>query len=287
MRFRRSSPIRSMLASLAGSVFLLLVFLRLGASVVQVNAQAGDSIQLTPKEWEEFEENLKNIPYYIFRIERGRALALIRIGLETRPSGAPWASLAVMLCSVDGERRRQLEGDQRVTAYRESRKCLQPFHSAALSRSQQTPADSEVRVDVESLQEALAEAAVEAGETGLAKSLAAPLLEQNTDRGSWSYGNIVHNANQVLGRVALREGKITDARRYLLRAGSTPGSPQLNSFGPQLFLARELLERGEREVVLEYLDLVRRFWMKSRLAELDQWKHEIARGKIPASVNWR
>ena len=121
----------------------------------------------------------------------------------------------------------------------------------------------------------------------MAKALAMTLLEQNTDPASSTYGTIVHNANQVLGRVALREGNVTDAKRYLLRAGSTPGSPTLNSYGPQLFLAREFLERGERAIVLEYLDLVRRFWSKARWSELDQWKREIAEGKIPTSIQWR
>jgi len=38
----------------------------------------------------------------------------------------------------------------------------------------------------------------------------------------------------------LKEGKVEDAKHYLLEAGKTPGSPQLNSFGPDMSLAEEL-----------------------------------------------
>jgi len=55
------------------------------------------------------------------------------------------------------------------------------------------------------------------------------------------------------GRSALHGGHLEGARSCLLAAGHTPGSPQLNSFGPSMSFAREMLEAGEREPVLEYL----------------------------------
>jgi hypothetical protein len=76
----------------------------------------------------------------------------------------------------------------------------------------------------------------------------------------WNHGNALHQAHTALGRVALRRDKLAEAKVHLLEAGRTPGSPQLNSFGPNMLLAQELLERGEKEVVLEYFDLCRAFW---------------------------
>jgi hypothetical protein len=76
----------------------------------------------------------------------------------------------------------------------------------------------------------------------LAKKHAAKTLRKNADGKNWSNGNIIHNANQILGCGALREGKLADAKTYLFKAVATPGSPQLNSFGPEMQLARELLE---------------------------------------------
>ena len=43
-------------------------------------------------------------------------------------------------------------------------------------------------------------------------------------------------------------------------SASTPGSPQLNSFGPGMALAQALLDRGERAVVLSFLERTRAFW---------------------------
>ncbi len=60
----------------------------------------------------------------------------------------------------------------------------------------------------------------------------------------WNYGNAIHDGNQFLGLVRLRQGDIEAAKEHLLAAGLSPGSPQLDSFGPSMVLARELLERG-------------------------------------------
>lgn len=49
---------------------------------------------------------------------------------------------------------------------------------------------------------------------------AAALLQamRGQERG-WNHGNIVHHANLRLGHVALKQGRIEDAKRYLLEAG--------------------------------------------------------------------
>jgi hypothetical protein len=99
-------------------------------------------------------------------------------------------------------------------------------------------------------------------------------------KNDWNYGNAVQDANQVLGRIALAEGRVDEAKEYLLESGRGPGSPQMNSFGPNMSLAKDLLEKGEREVVLEYFSLCRGFW-KMHGEDLDQWTAEVNAGKIP------
>jgi len=79
-------------------------------------------------------------------------------------------------------------------------------------------------------------------------------------KGNWNYGNAIHDANQALGIVALRENDLEKAGQYLAKAGKTPGSPQLNSFGPDLTLADGLLKKGQKDVVLAYLRSISRFW---------------------------
>lgn len=96
----------------------------------------------------------------------------------------------------------------------------------------------------------------------------------------WNYGNAVQDANLVLGRIAIAEGHMDEAKHRLLEAGKSPGSPTMNSFGPNLSLARDLLEKGQHDEVLVYLELCRKFWADD-FGKLDTWKREINEGKIP------
>ena len=96
----------------------------------------------------------------------------------------------------------------------------------------------------------------------------------------------MHHGNLILGRVALIEDDVERAKRHLLEAGRTSGSPSLRSFGPNMHLAQELLQRGEREVVLEYFDLCSKFWPRPRLEE---WADVVKAGGIPdfgANLNY-
>lgn len=102
-------------------------------------------------------------------------------------------------------------------------------------------------------------------------------------RKDWNYGNAIHHANLILGRIALKEGNVAAAKDYFLKAGQTPGSPQLNTFGPNMMLAKELLELGEKDVVLEYMDLCTRFWQAQlrEMAGFYSWQQQIINGEIP------
>ena len=99
-------------------------------------------------------------------------------------------------------------------------------------------------------------------------------------QGDWNYGNAVHDANLVLGRIAVAEGRMIEAKQYLIEAGRTPGSPQINSFGPNMSLAKDLLEKGERDVVIQYFEFCRKFWKLDR-GNLDRWSQEAKSGKVP------
>ena len=106
----------------------------------------------------------------------------------------------------------------------------------------------------------------------------AALMDKYKD--DWNYGNAVQDVNIVLGRLALSEGKIDDAKANLLKAGKSPGSGTMNSFGPNMSLAKELLEKGQRDVVLEYFGLCRKFWSIDD-GKLDKWSQDVKAGKIP------
>lgn len=99
-------------------------------------------------------------------------------------------------------------------------------------------------------------------------------------RGNWNYGNAIQDGNLVLGRIAVRDGRIEEAKKYLLEAGKSPGSPQMNSFGPNMSLAKDLLEKSERDAVLQYFELCRKFW-KMDYGKLNQWSQEVRADQIP------
>lgn len=73
-------------------------------------------------------------------------------------------------------------------------------------------------------------------------------------------GNLVYYGNFILGMIAVKKENIDAAGKYLLEAGKSAGSPQLNSFGPDMSLAQELLTRGKREIVQEFLKECFKFW---------------------------
>ncbi len=106
------------------------------------------------------------------------------------------------------------------------------------------------------------------------------LLLSERYQSDWNFGNATHYGNVVLGRLELRDGNVDRAKFHLIKAGNTSGSPQLNSFGPNMALAMELLEKNEKGVVLEYLGLCQNFW-KTGNDQLAFWKFQITEGRIP------
>ena len=98
--------------------------------------------------------------------------------------------------------------------------------------------------------------------------------------GNWNYGNAIHDGHMVLGLLALNEGDNARAAEELRLAGSTPGSPQLGSFGPSMQLAKAMLARGNAAPVLAYFDQCRRFW-KMGGTWLDVWEAQVREGRVP------
>ena len=120
-------------------------------------------------------------------------------------------------------------------------------------------------------------------------------------KGDWNYGNLVHDMNAMLCLAALHDGDKKLAGEYLLRAGRSPGSPQLDSFGPDFSYAAKMLKAGETNAVLQYLDLVGNFWGNTnrptrypgddfdlkKARQLEKYRQDIRAGKIPAEGRWR
>lgn len=114
-----------------------------------------------------------------------------------------------------------------------------------------------------------------------AKSLAEEMERlAPTYKDDWNYGNTVQDYNLVLGRLALKADDLQTARERLIASVQSKGSPQMSSFGPNVSLARDLLARGDKSIVLEYFELCRKFWKLHR-GRLDEWKKDIEEDRVP------
>ncbi len=107
------------------------------------------------------------------------------------------------------------------------------------------------------------------------------LTEAEHFTADWNYGNAVHYGNLFLGEVALRQDNIVEARVRLLNAGRTPGSPQLDDYGPDMTLADHLLEQGDSATVLEYFKECQRFWLNQSRNRLADWSQSVRAGRRP------
>ena len=127
----------------------------------------------------------------------------------------------------------------------------------------------------------LAKRAFNAGEVDKARAYSKRLLEMASQYPkNWNDGNAVYYGNFVLGRIAVQEGNLAQSGKYLVAAGATSGSPQLDTFGPNMTLAKELLEKGQSDIVLQFLTLCKNFW-KMDDGKLDEWSATVRSGGMP------
>lgn len=128
-----------------------------------------------------------------------------------------------------------------------------------------------------------------------AKSLATELiLDFGQDANDTDYDNAAHLGNIILGRVALRQNDTAKAKEYLLIAIRAPLRREKSYFSNiDMQFAKELLEKGEKETVLEYLKLCEKLLSYSEIytglvATLKLWQEQIKQGKTPEFNNdWR
>jgi hypothetical protein len=124
-------------------------------------------------------------------------------------------------------------------------------------------------------------AALAIGEHEHARALAEEMLSLTASAPvDWNTGNALYAAHSILGEIALRDGAIDRAKDHLRLAGLAPGSPQLNSFGPDLRLTDALLAAGQRSAVVAFLREICRFWEGSQ-DRIELWCLKIERGDTP------
>jgi tetratricopeptide (TPR) repeat protein len=126
----------------------------------------------------------------------------------------------------------------------------------------------------------LALARLEAGDTDKAAEAAREALRLAETRPGPTAANAVHYGNIALGRLALKAGRLDEAKARLLAAGRTTGSVELGAAGPDWRLASDLLAKGEKTAVLDYIELCRVFWRRDG-GRLDVYATSIRAGEWP------
>ncbi|HEY9679110.1 MAG TPA: hypothetical protein V6C76_13960 [Drouetiella sp.] len=121
----------------------------------------------------------------------------------------------------------------------------------------------------------LAQYALNGNQYKLARETAEQMLQDYPDD-----NQCIHEANIVLGLIALNAGEIATAKDRLLIAGRVGKSPRLVSYGPIMNLAQRFLELGERSLVIQYLTDCKGFWEMGP-ALLRKWINEIESGAMP------
>lgn len=257
------------------------------------------TLSIGADELKDLEQKLESEdPTFRFKFISEKDVSFFLAAQKKRPQSFIWVDLVNMSFAGEKYNARQLENDN-------ERKALFNNSLQYLTESLKTLKDLPLTGSSDSIKQVynyclgilrddVAFAALGVGDFEKAKQMAEEMLTNNVDTASWNYNNIIHNADTILGRVAIKKNDIKKAKEYLIKSAEVSASPQLNSFGPSFILARELLKLGEKEIVIDYLDLVAKFWAKpgnrsspDKIQKINKWKDEIYSGKMPDDREWR
>lgn len=111
----------------------------------------------------------------------------------------------------------------------------------------------------------LPELALMAGQTTKARDYALWLLRLGWQsvakaRHGSQPGEYIHRGNIALGKIALATNDLQQAKAHLIEAGKAPWVISKEDRQPDFTLSADLLDRGERGVVIEYLALCQLIW---------------------------
>lgn len=113
----------------------------------------------------------------------------------------------------------------------------------------------------------------------------AEIVKGDWKSGGWNYGNAIFVGHMALGSCSLQEKNLEQALVHLKKASESPGSPQLDSFGlmqAEMRLATELLKKGEKMPVINFLNECHKFWKDEDATRyINNWISTIEAGGTP------
>lgn len=93
-------------------------------------------------------------------------------------------------------------------------------------------------------------------------------------------GASIHDANIVLGMIEIDKKNIDSAKKFLLNSINSEKSVLLEIYGPNMMLAKALLEAGEKVVVINYLESLKEIWIDND-GRINSWIAAIKGGGMP------
>ena len=208
---------------------------------------------------------LEHAAGFLARHDRDIALDLLHRAQSLDESNPIWA---MKLGSMYLRKARTYRGEVSVPVARQALAQLERSYELSGEDGQQY------------LLENLSKAALAANDHGRAREYARLMLKGNYS--AEKNGDLIHHGHLTLGKIALAEGDVAQAKDRLLMAGKAPRSRKLRYAGPNMALAKELLERGQKKIVLKYFKLCAKFWNTDRAKDkLDEWSVLAAAGRIP------
>ena len=219
---------------------------------------------------------LSNAASFCFHHDKERAESLLSKARTLEPNNPQWSQQLGQLYRLQG-----------AVAIQRSAEKRKEFSAKAVKQFEDALKATKTEIERSALLHYVAVTALDAGQLKKAEVHAVEMLtkaQTTSHKSGFLYGNAVHHGNLILGRLALASGNLAKAKKHLIEAGKTPGSPQLNSFGPNMTLAKELLEKGDKEIVLEYFQLCSKFW-KMKRDRLKQWTDDVRPTWSPSAMD--
>lgn len=209
---------------------------------------------------------LMNAARYLLLEDSQIAQGLLLRGKLLEPNNAEWSETLAHLYElgvdgIDESRCATLALAEKKRIYQLSKKNYKPFDPETLKPVPELAFEAEQLDDARKYSRLLL--------------LTSPLCRRKS-----AVSECKHEAHTILGRVALKNGDIKQAKIHLARSASVSGSAVLGSFGPKMALAKELFERKEIESVLQYLERCELFWTSGK-DRISKWRSEIEAGATP------
>jgi hypothetical protein len=205
---------------------------------------------------------LANAAQFFLLNDRGEAERLFKRSAQIEPANWRWNEKLGQLYELEAQRPDNADPDA-------AKKALAQYEAALAAGSPRAGVLAHA-----------AQCALWADDDATAAAYASELLAIVGGPAGRADGDAIHDGHRILGHVALNRADVEGAKRHLLESAKTPGSPVLNSFGPELTLANDLLKKGERDTVIQYREILPRFW-QGRQEAIDQWVILIRAGKVP------